>query len=560
MGQANRVDTRLRAKRLDARDASEDIESPAWQIARSRVADLKALLGDGELTADLSKSLSERWGISVRTVWRRVMAFRSEGSVRAFLPRHRGAELGVTRLEPVAEEIIALSARTWWRQTANATIAEIYPSIVGECRARQINPPSRATVARRLSALKTDPTQFTGEVAAALRERTRLVKASYRVELPLAVVQVDHTVADVFIVDPVSRQCIGRLILTVAIDVATRCVMGICLGLEAPSSLLVALCLEHAVFPKADWLAHIGVAADWPMLGLPAALHCDNGREFHSAAFRRGCDLNGIDTIYRPPATPRFGGHVERLIGTLMRRVRLLPGSSFLDILGARPSNAEARAALTLTDLGGFLVEDIARYHAKVHRTLGMSPRQAWSTAWSRAKTSPRIPEHRERFRLEFLPLQRRVVGREGIELFGLKYSCQDLACEVRSSLLRVVRFDPRDLSRVYLERDGKEPLMVPLRDARFPPMSVWEWNALRRGQADLAARADGEGVRAALLRPDNLRAEASQTGMRKRRRAARAVAWREVQAIAALPAPDTTLETTLTSESAGSFAWEVLE
>jgi putative transposase len=57
------------------------------------------------------------------------------------------------------------------------------------------------------------------------------MKSSYEVAAPLDVVQMDHTIADVFIVDPESRHCIGRPTLTVAIDVATRCILGTCLSL-----------------------------------------------------------------------------------------------------------------------------------------------------------------------------------------------------------------------------------------------------------------------------------------------------------------------------------------
>jgi putative transposase len=531
-------------------------------MARTRVADVRALVGNGELTLETSRALAERWGVSVRTVWRRVHAYRREGSVRAFLKRRHGTSPGVKKLGDVADEIIRDAARCWWRQTENATIAEIFPTVVGECNARRIAAPSRATVARRLSSFRNDSANFAGEVAAALRERNRLVKGSYTITEPLAVVQIDHTVADVFVVDPISRACIGRPTLTVAIDVATRCVMGFCLSLEAPSALLVALCLEQAVFPKGEWLARIGVAAEWPMHGQPAALHCDNGREFHSAGFRRGCDLNGIDTIYRPPGTPRFGGHIERLIGTLMRRVRLLPGSSYSsDLLGKRPSRAEERAALTIADLRGFLVEDIARYHAKTHRALGVSPRNAWHLAWSRANALPRIPDNMATFRCEFLPLRRRVIGREGIELFNLKYSSEALAPEVMLGAPRVVRFDPRDLSAVYLEREGKDPLLIPLRDTALPPMSLWEWRSLHRTRREVVDRPDGEGLRVALKIAGQPTVPSRSTGMQARRRAARAANWREVQAIAALPAPDVTLEPTMTSDDvAGTFAWEVLE
>jgi transposase InsO family protein len=79
---------------------------------------------------------------------------------------------------------------------------------------------------------------------------------------------------------------------------------------------------------KTAWLAARGVAAAWPARGLPGIIHVDNGAEFHAAAFERACEEHGIGLIYRPPGTPRFGGHVERLIGTMMGVVHLLPGSA----------------------------------------------------------------------------------------------------------------------------------------------------------------------------------------------------------------------------------------
>jgi putative transposase len=344
---------------------TDDVDSEAWQSALSRVADLKRVLGANGMTSVQAEVLARRWGTSVRTVWRTVKAFRHDGSIRAVLQRRRGPLLGAGLLDDAVEAMITDSARAWWKATDNATIAEIHPAIVRECAARGLPHPSRATVARRLSVLRQDPANFSPKVASKLRDRSRLVKASYTVERALAVVQVDHTIADVFIVDPATRRCIGRPTLTVAVDVSTRCICGICLSLEAPSSLQLALCLENAISPKRAWLQSIGLDVDWPVYGLPSALHTDNGREFHSAAFRRGCDLNGIDTIYRPPATPRFGGHVERLIGTLMRRVRLLPGNTYSDFLKARPDRAEQKASLTLSELGSFLVEDIDNYHRR---------------------------------------------------------------------------------------------------------------------------------------------------------------------------------------------------
>jgi hypothetical protein len=57
----------------------------------------------------------------------------------------------------------------------------------------------------------------------------------------------------------------------------------------------------------------------------------------------------------------------------------------------------------------------------------------------------------------------------------GLRYSSGDLELEVDIGRQRVVRYDPRDLSHVYLERPKVAPLRVPLRDSRAPPLSLWE-------------------------------------------------------------------------------------
>jgi putative transposase len=542
--------------------AAVKISDEDWERARSLQADIQAEVGSTDVTRTAVESLAKKWQVSRATVWRRIRRYRREQTLLALVDRAPGPLPGSAQIAPELENIIVEVARRRWRHTESATIAEIAPAVYLECKARGLNNPSRATIARRLRTLRKDPDNFHGETRSALRERTRLMRASYNVADPLAVVQIDHTVADVFLIDPVSRQPIGRPTLTVAIDVATRCVLGICLSLEAPSSLLVALCLEHAVFPKDDWLGAIGASVEWPMYGRMSALHSDNGREFHSSGFRRGCDLNRIEVIYRPPATPRFGGHVERLIGTLMRRVRLLPGSSYSDLLRRRPKRAEARASMTLPNLRLFVAEEIAQYHHRNHRGIGISPRAAWERAWTRPRgiELPPLPRDRMKFLLDFLPAPRRVVGREGIELFGLKYSHPSLAPQVNPGWERVIRFDPRDISRVHLEQADGRYLTVPLRDQSFPPMSLWEWQAIKKHRRAVATRCDGERVCQTLALLEEAEPQ-TVTPLRHRRRSARRAEWRALQALQALPIPSVELSATLASTAnSADLAWEILE
>ncbi|WP_246726163.1 transposase family protein [Rhizobium lusitanum] len=80
----------------------------------------------------------------------------------------------------------------------------------------------------------------------------------------------------------------------------------------------------------------------WPVAGLPDMVHVDNDADFRSRAFKRGCEDAGIAIDWRPPGEPRFGGHIEHLIGTQMGRLHLLPGTTFSNEreLGDYNSNA----------------------------------------------------------------------------------------------------------------------------------------------------------------------------------------------------------------------------
>ena len=56
------------------------------------------------------------------------------------------------------------------------------------------------------------------------------------------------------------------------------------------------------------------------MAGLPKALHLDGAAEFKSKALLRGCAQYGIDVVHRE--RPHHGGHIERVIGTKMSKLK----------------------------------------------------------------------------------------------------------------------------------------------------------------------------------------------------------------------------------------------
>lgn len=58
--------------------------------------------------------------------------------------------------------------------------------------------------------------------------------------------------------------------------------------------------------------------------GTPAAVGADNAAEFTSDAFEATLNYR-IDLLLRPIGKKHYGGHVERLIGTLMGKAHMLP-------------------------------------------------------------------------------------------------------------------------------------------------------------------------------------------------------------------------------------------
>jgi putative transposase len=194
---------------------------------------------------------------------------------------------------------------------------------------RKLLAPNYRTVRRRVEALDVSVVIRKREGSKRAREILGPVRfSSLRPELPLEVLQIDHTPVDVIVVDQEQRLSIGRPWLTLAIDVATRLVAGFHVSLYAPSALAVSLVLSHAVLPKAQWLADRELqTVDW--IALPRMIHVDNAKEFHSEALIRGCQEYGIQLEHRPRGRPQYGGHIEVLIGTMMGTVHLLPGTTF---------------------------------------------------------------------------------------------------------------------------------------------------------------------------------------------------------------------------------------
>jgi putative transposase len=77
--------------------------------------------------------------------------------------------------------------------------------------------------------------------------------------------------------------------------------------------------------------------------------------------------------------------------------------------------------------------------------------------------------------------MEYRRLQRNGLQLFNVRYWSDALPTLVRRAEPLLVRYDPRDLSKLYVKAPNQSYLEVPYADIRLPPLSIWELRAARR-------------------------------------------------------------------------------
>ena len=182
-------------------------------------------------------------------------------------------------------------------------VSELVRKVEEKCIAANLGVPHRRTIVARVKRSISRSVRSDAVNPGSQRAQRRFPGRSVRLGLS-ELVQIDHTRADIFVVDEETRQPIGRPWLTLAMDVCSRMVTGFYVTMSAPSRLSTSLCLLHSVFDKSAWLRERGIAEPWPVAGLPDTLHVDNGADFRSRAFKRGCEDAELPSNGAPQESP----------------------------------------------------------------------------------------------------------------------------------------------------------------------------------------------------------------------------------------------------------------
>ena len=464
-----------------------------WLTAKRIARELdKVLDAPGPRETAIARAAGEL-RLSTRQVYTLLARYRRERTVSSVLSR-KGQDRR-KRLDCDVEAIVAATLREQWLTLEAPPLAPIVVEIRARCEAAGLRPPSYVAVRSRAATLFS-PEEIARRRSANPNHLRRLkARPGYiSATRPLAVTQIDHTPTDIQFVEVIdgAGAFVGRAYLTLLVDVFSRCILGFCLTLEAPSTLSVALCLAHAICRKEAWLESRGVAHAWPTFGRPKQIVTDSAKEFRGAAFRRGCEEYGVSIRRRNRGRVHEGGVVERLLGKLNGVIGRRDGATGRSIKDRDLYPSEQRACLTFADLERCVALAIIDHNGQMNEKTLKVPLNEWS---AHVSDQPAVADATEAVLLNFLPEKRRRLTPQGVELFALHYYAPWLGVLVpeRDRLDKLeVRYDPRDISRIYVRDPCDNHFRVATRrDGATAPFTLWEHQRDRRekraGQARTA-------------------------------------------------------------------------
>lgn len=477
----------------------DSISDKAWGRAQAKYAAIEPFLrGDEDYVGGAGfERRSKECGVSARTLQRWLSNYLKTKSIASLIDGKRGWQEGKRRIDVMQEfiinEVIQDFYLTIQRPTAQATVQEVRK----RCHLNGIAKPSKNAILYQID--KIDEKDFLkgrGFRTRAKNKFTPKVGSFPNVNGPLSVIQIDHTPADIILVDDKHRKPIGRPYITVAIDVYSRMITGYYISLDAPSVTSVGMCLTRSILPKEELLLKHGIQdVAWDVFGIPRKIHVDNGSDFRAESLKRSCSLYGIDIEFRPLARPEYGGHIERIIGSLMHEVHKLPGTTFSNIRQKDGYDSEKHASLTLDEFETWFLTYVTKvYHQKPHSALGCSPAQQWRIGIFGDDTHegigiPSIPSSPQTLILDFMPSVERTIQHTGVTIDGLQYYDTVLNSYINTTDHKtggkrkfIFRQDPRDISSVwFFDPNIKQYFKIPCANQAFPPMSIWEYNLLRK-------------------------------------------------------------------------------
>lgn len=367
-----------------------------------------------------------------------------------------------------------------------STFEKTYDEIEKVCKARKYKIPSKNTVRNfvKLISEREKISRLRGPRAA--KEMFDHVGFNDESIAPLYWVEIDHTPADIMLIDEETRKVIGKPWVTVLIDVYSRSVLGFYCSFYEPGSYGSGRAIVHAMMRKESYLSSLGLPTDlWPIWGKPNNLRCDNAGEFKGHSLKLGSQAYGIDFEFRVPGSPTGGAFIERFLGTFSERCKDVVGYTKMSKQMRAHFKPEKMAALTLADFEKWMTLMIIQYHNEVHSSIGITPLQKFEYGLyndTNAIGTPDMYTNERRLKIDFYPHEKRTIQRTGVKIDNIFYYSPVLQKYVnakdpenpKQKRKFIFKYDYRCITPIYfLDPETNRYHEIPYAKASGPKMSI---------------------------------------------------------------------------------------
>jgi len=366
-------------------------------------------------------------GVSAVTLYKWIKNYNGCGSLVGLMDGKRGAP-SITKLDERVEQFIQEAIDQLYLSSQQLTPRDIYQTVKDRCELERKPVPHENTVRNRIAALPQNRVRRKRGQAALADKDLPTPGVFPEPSNPLNPVQIDHVQLDMIVVFSDTRMPWGRPWLTLAVDCLTRVIVGFYLSMDRPSAVAAGMTLAMGMLPKQDYLASLGLPGRWPVHGKIRKVLCDNAKEFRGEALKFGCKENSIDLDLRPVKQPRYGAYIERLVGNVNMMLRKKPGTTFSNPQQRGTYDSKKKSAYTLHELEIEIADWVVNhYHVHKHGALMKPPLIVWEekilgTDGAMAAGLPIQIADPEKLKLDFLPLESRVVSPSGVRMNKADY------------------------------------------------------------------------------------------------------------------------------------------
>jgi hypothetical protein len=314
----------------------------------------------------------------------------------------------------------------------------------------------------------------------ALEGRALLSSSTAEVYGPGSRYQIDATVADVYLVSRYNRNwIIGRPVVYLIVDVFSRMVVGIDVGLEGPSWIGAMMALANAAANKVIFCREYGISIteeDWACHHMPDAILGDRGEMESRMVEVLIANLN-VRIENAAPYRGDLKGIVERHFRTIHQKVKpFIPGYVIPDANKRLGKDYRLDAKLDIyqfTEIiihcvlhhnNGHYLESYDRDATLVSEDVPAIPVELWK--WGIQNRSGRLRSFPEDIvKLNLMPTDLARIAEDGIRFKKMRYSCEKAMRENWFERARIkkrtepleISYDPRTTNYLYIKsQDGR--------------------------------------------------------------------------------------------------------